>query len=274
MGLSLNTNIPALDTARLLGINSGHVQSMVQHIGSGKRINSAADDPAGLAISEVLTSQIRGLDQAVRNTQDGVSLIQTADGAMAQTTEILQRMRELAVQASNGDLSASQTTAITNEVTSLQTTLTNIANQTQFNNISILNGSTAAIQLQTGANSGNTTTLTLYSMLPATLGVNAVNLATPAAATAAIATIDTAIQTVSSNRGNLGAMQTSLQDIAASMTVASENQASARSRIQDLDYSMGVSDLSRYQILAQVDTQMLSQANQLNSSSVLSLLRG
>jgi flagellin len=254
VALSLNTNIPALDTARLLGINSSQVQSLVQHIGSGLRINSAADDPAGLAITEVLNSQIRGLNQAVRNTQDGVSLIQTADGALSQTTEILQRMRELAVQASNGDLSATQTTAITNEITSLQTTLDAIANQTQFNNI---------------------TTLTLYDAQSTTLGVGAgqIDLSTPANATLAIATIDTSIQTVSSNRGNLGAMQTSLQDLAASMSVASENQSAARSRIRDLDYSMGVSEMSRFQILAQVDTQMLQQANQLNSSSVMNLLR-
>jgi flagellin len=274
MGLSLNTNIAALDTARLISVTGGQLQSMVQHIGSGKRINSAADDPAGLAISEVLHSQIRGLNQAIMNTQDGVSLIQTADGAMAQTTEVLQRMRELAVQASNGGLSASQTTAITNEITQLQTTLTNIANQTQFNNISILNGSTASIQLQTGANSGNTTTLTLYDARPATLGVNAINLATPAAATTAIGTIDTAIQTVSSNRGAMGAAQSSLENLANSMSVAQVNQQAARSRVLDLDYAQGVSEFSRYQILQQVGTQLLAQANQLNANSVMGLLSG
>lgn len=275
MAFRINTNVDAANANRNLGLTQGLLSHTLQQLASGRRINSAADDAAGLAISEILTSQVRGTNQAVRNAQDAISLVQTADGALNQTSDALQRIRELTVQAGNGTLSASQRNAIQSEVSSLQQSIDQVAGGAQFNGQPLLTGTTPNVQLQTGANTGasNTTTVALPTATAAGLGVapGQIDLSSPAAANASLAQIDQAIGQVSSARGNLGAQSSALENLTASLNVSSENHASARSRIQDLDFAQALTQRTRDQILSNAGVAVLAQAN-FSSQSVLRLL--
>jgi flagellin len=273
MGMRINTNVDAASAGRRLGIAQAQLSVGLARLASGKRINQAADDPAGLAIAQLLTSQVRGVSAASRNAQDGISLVQTADGALAQASDTLQRIRELTVQAGNGTLSSRDRGAIQAEVAELQGTLDRTANQTQFNGKQLLNGTTASVQLQVGANPNQTAQVNLPDASAAALGVGPgqVDVSSPAAAQASLANVDLAIGSVNQARGTLGAQQNALQSTAASLDVAGENQLSAQSRIEDLNFAKGVSDRIRDSLLAETSTAMLAHAN-VSASSVLRLL--
>lgn len=273
MALRINSSTDAASAARHLGTTQAQLSASLERLASGRRINRGADDAAGLAISEVLGAQVRGLNQATRNTQDAVSLIQTAEGGLNQTASALQRMRELTVQAGNGTLNSQQRGAIQAEISELQSTVDRIANTTQFNGQSLLNGSTPSVQVQTGANAGDVTRIDLPDATSAALGVGAgqVDVSTPATANASLANIDQAIGELSSARASLGAQENALQNVIASNNVGAENQASAQSRIRDLDYARGVAEETRNQILSQLGTAMLAHAN-VSRQSVLRLL--
>ena len=236
----------------------------MQKLSSGLRINSAADDAAGLAISEKMRSQITGTAQAQRNAMDGISLVQTAEGAYNEMHSILQRVRELAVQAQNGTLSTADTGAIDQEVGQLTAELTRIAGNTQFNGLQVLSGS---FTLQVGADSGsgNQIAFSLSSITFTSLG--------SAASAGAISAIDQAITSVSSARSTLGAIQNRLEHAVSNLGVYQENITAAESRIRDVDIAAETVNFTKLQILSQSGTAMLAQANSA-PNNVLSLLRG
>ncbi|HAN14777.1 MAG: flagellin FliC [Proteobacteria bacterium] len=272
MALRINYNLASSSAQRGLASSQDAYAKQAQRLSTGLRINSASDDAAGMAVSEKLKNQVRGLNQAQRNAQDGVSLIQTAEGALTETHSILARMRELAVQSSNDTLTASDRANANAEFTQLQAEVTRIGNATQFNGTSLLNGSTASITLQIGANNGDTLAVALTNNTAATLAVDTNNITTQATASAAITALDAAINTVSTNRSNLGAMQNRLDSVTRSLAVASENTAAANSRIADADIASSMSELVRSQILQQAGVSVLAQANQA-PSMVLQLLK-
>ena len=247
------------------------MQTSLQRLSSGLRINSAKDDAAGLAISERLTAQIRGLGQAMRNANDGISMLQTAEGAMDEIGNMLQRMRELAVQSANDTLSSSDRTSLNTEYTELKNEITRVANATEFNNTSLLN-STSSITLQVGhennANNQITVTLSDLSTLSGTVG----DVSSKANAQSAMGTLDTAIDTVTTARGKLGAVQNRLESTVRNLANVMENQSAARSRVRDADFAAETANLTRTQILQQAGTAMLAQANALPQNA-LSLLR-
>jgi len=274
MGLQISTNVMAIDAQRNLGISSTAFGKSVQKLSSGLRINSAADDAAGLAISEKLRSQVNGLNQAVRNSQDGISLIQTAEGALNETTSILQRMRELAVQAANDTLSASDRGQVQAEVTALMDEVTRISTSTQFNGANLIDGSYSAtgFAFQVGANANQSITVTIGNMGAAALSVSALVVTTQSDANATITTIDAAIALVSSQRSSLGAVQNRLEHTIANLSVASENLSASESRIRDTDMAAETANYTRYQIMQQAGISVLAQANQA-PAMVLKLLQ-
>jgi flagellin len=264
MSLRVNTNVEAFNAHRNLEATQTSLSKSMQKLSSGLRINSAADDAAGLAISEKMRSQINGTAQAQRNAMDGISLVQTAEGAYNEMHSILQRVRELAVQAQNGTLSSSDTTAIDQEVGQLTAELTRISGNTQFNGLAVLNGS---FTLQVGADSGggNQIGFTLASIDFSSLG--------SAASAGAISAIDTAITSVSSARSTLGAVQNRLEHAVSNLGVYQENISAAESRIRDVDIAAETVNFTKLQILSQSGTAMLAQANSA-PNNVLSLLKG
>ena len=255
--------------------NMGLATAM-ERLSSGKRINSAKDDAAGLAIATKMTSEIRGLSAAMRNANDGLSVTQVAEGAMGEVSNILQRMRELAVQASSGTVSQSDRTSIQAEVTELTSQITNIAARTTFNGISLLNGSAATtVKIQVGTNSGETVDVSLASVNLTALGIN--SMATFAdsdgsGAQAALALLNTALDSVSQARATIGGQQSRLEATVNNLTSTVTNLTEARSRIEDADFSAESTALAKNQILSQSATAMLAQANQ-SQQNVLSLLR-
>lgn len=275
MGFRINTNIEAFTAQRNLQVTSTMFAKSVERLSSGLRINRAGDDAAGLSISEKLRAQIKGLAQAQRNAQDGISMIQTGEGALNETTSILQRMRELAVQASNGTLGSNDRTAISQEVTALQSELDRIESSTKFNGMLLLDGSLSAT-LQIGANNSTAEQLNVTigtTSLGATgLGVSAIDVTTQTGAQAAIASIDTAINTVATARSKFGAFQNRLEHTIANLGVAQENTVAAESRIRDTNVAEETVSLTKAQILQQAGTAVLAQANQA-PNAVLSLLR-
>jgi flagellin len=272
----INHNISALNANRNLGINDGSMNKSLEKLSSGFRINRAADDAAGLAISEKMRGQVNGLNQAVRNAQDGISMIQTAEGSLNETHAILQRMRELAVQSANDTNTNSDRNQIQAEVVQLQSEIDRIGDTTQFNTKSLLNGGmSGATQatFQIGANSNQTMTLKISDMRSSALSVDNANvkMSTQANAQASIAKIDAALSSVSTQRANLGAVQNRLEHTIANLNVASENMSAAESRIRDVDMATEMSSFTKNQILQQAGTSMLAQANQ-KPQSVLKLL--
>ena len=270
-------NMSALNTNRQLGISSTNLSKATEKLSSGYRINRAGDDAAGLSISEKMRGQIRGLDQASTNAEDGVSLIQTAEGAMNEVHSILQRMRELAVQAANDTNVTADRNAIAAEQSQLQAEITRIAGQTEFNTMKLLDGSFNAKNLQVGANTSQNISFSIASMSAGDInGVDvsdiSQNMSTYGNATKAISTIDLAITRVSTQRSNLGAIQNRLEHTIANADNTSENLQSAESRIRDVDMADEMVTFSKNNIIQQAAQSMLAQANQ-STQGVLSLLQ-
>jgi len=264
MSLMINTNIEAYDAHRNLVNTENSLSKSMQRLSSGLRINSAADDAAGLAISQKLTGQVKGLDQAQRNAQDGVSLVQTAEGSLNEVHAMLQRIRELAVQYSNGTLATSDQGAIQSEVNQLQSEISRIGTTAQFNGIALFSASTT-ISFQVGANDGEVIgigTQDLASM------VGTISLGT----TTTLSTIDSYINAVSAQRAQFGAVQNRLQYTMNNVSTYEENLSASLSRIRDVDMAAEMVNFSKEQILQQAGTSMLSQANQA-PQSVLKLLQ-
>jgi flagellin len=276
MALFVNTNVSALNAQRQL-INSGkNLDVSFQRLSSGFRINSAADDAAGLQISNRLTSQIQGLDQAIRNANDGISLSQVAEGAMDEITTALQRIRVLSVQSQNGINSSGDRLALQKEVSALKTEISRIATTTQFGGVKLLDGKYSSTFL-VGANAGQNISVNISRTGGGygTSGLNLSNLsiATLAGASAALTSIDSAITIIDSKRADLGAIQNRFQATIRNLSNIVENVSSARSRIKDTDFAKETAELTRSQILQQASTTILSQANQ-RPQSALSLLQG
>ncbi|MBL4932911.1 flagellin [Clostridium paridis] len=271
----INHNLNAMNAHRNMGINIGNAGKSMEKLSSGLRINRAGDDAAGLAISEKMRGQIRGLDQASRNSQDGISLIQTAEGALNETHSILQRMRELAVQATNDTNVTADRKQIQLEVSQLKNEINRISSQTEFNTKKLLTGKASNVVFQVGANSGQTIKLAIKTMDTKALGVTAninVNTAVASKITGQIDTIDKAINTVSSERAKLGAYQNRLEHTIANLNTSSENLQAAESRVRDVDMAKEMMNYSKNNILQQAAQAMLAQANQ-TPQGVLQLLR-
>jgi len=274
MSLRINQNIAAMNSYRNLSVTDGQMNKSLEKLSSGFRINRAADDAAGLSISEGLRSQVGGLKVAVRNAQDGVSVAQTAEGALTEVTSMLQRMRDLTVQAgntgSNGGASGDAVSSIQDEITSLSTSINDIATRTQFNGTKLLDGSASTLTFQVGANGGETQDVTLQDMTAGTLGVDGVDV-TANTTTADLDTIDAALKDVTTFRGQLGAAQNTFEHTINNLNVTVENLSASESRIRDTDMASEMVDFTRSQILSQAGTAMLAQANQ-SSQGVLRLL--
>jgi flagellin len=275
----INNNLNALNAHRNMSTNNANSGKAMEKLSSGLRINRAGDDAAGLAISEKMRGQIRGLNQASRNGQDGISLIQTAEGALNETTAILQRMRELAVQGANDTNVGDDREQIGKEIAQLQEEINRIANNTEFNTKKLLNTASNAgtITFQVGANQDQTIKLTIANMTAASLGVATTDVtiasATPSSTISrAISTINKAINTVSAERAKLGAHQNRLEHTIANLNVSSENLSAAESRIRDVDMAKEMMNFSKQNILSQAAQAMLAQANQ-QPQGVLQLLR-
>jgi len=260
MGLRINTNVPALNTSRVLRRSTNDLNRSLERLSSGLRINRAADDAAGLAIAEGFRSVVRGSQVSQRNAQDGVSLVQTAEGALSETTNILQRIRELAVQAANGTQSDANRAALNNEVVQLLGQIDDIALDTEFNGIRVLS-STQTITLQTGSFTSQTLTVTVNGAKTNDLGINAVSISSVAGAVGALSTIDTALQSVGSLRSTLGAQQNRLEFTISTLAIQEENSAASESAIRDADIAQETIRFTRNQILVSAGTSVLAQAN-------------
>ena len=274
--MRINHNIAALNTYRQLSANNVNSSKSLEKLSSGLRINRAGDDAAGLAISEKMRGQIRGLEMANKNAQDGISLIQTAEGALNETHSILQRMRELAVQSANDTNSNTDRTELQKEVSALQTEISRIATTTEFNTKKLLNGSlvAATLNFQIGANQNQNLKVNILSMNATGLGIQAANVSvgTLAAASKSISVIDAAISKVSSQRSSLGAIQNRLEHTINNLGTSSENLTAAESRIRDVDMAKEMMEFTKNNILTQAAQSMLAQANQ-QPQGVLQLLR-
>ena len=268
----INHNMTAVNSYNSLASTQSTMQKSTEKLSSGFRINRAGDDAAGLAISEKMRGQVNGLNQASRNAQDGISLIQTAEGALNETHAILQRMRELAVQSANDTNESEDRDQIQLEVAELVSEIDRIGDQTEFNKKKILDGSTTSVKFHIGANNGQSMTLTLASMKASALGVSALSISAQASADTAITTIDAAIKTVSSQRANLGANQNRLEHTINNLRTSSENLQASESRIRDVDMAMEMVNYSKTQIIQQAGNSMLAQANA-QPQGVLNLLR-
>jgi flagellin len=273
MSLRINQNIDAFNSYRNLSVTQGQMSKSLEKLSSGFRINRAADDAAGLAISEGLRSQVGGLKVAVRNAQDGISVVQTAEGALTETHSILQRMRDLAVQASNdGALSDVDKAKADKEFQALTSELDDIS-KTSFNGTALLDGTFTAKNFQVGANATDDLTVSVNDMSSTGLGVNGGDITTEATATTALTAIDTAIGKVSDERAGLGAVQNRLEHKINNLNVAVENLSASESRVRDTDMAQEMMNFTRSNILSQAGTAMLAQANSA-PQSVLQLLRG
>ncbi|MDQ7793161.1 MAG: flagellin [bacterium] len=285
MGVRINTNIEAINAHRNLLTTSSALTRSMEKLSSGLRINRAADDAAGLAISEKMRSQIRGTNQAIRNAQDGVSLLQTAEGALAEVHGMLQRMRELSLQAANDSLSSGDREAVKEELVHLRNEITRIGNDTGFNTQKLLDGTLSA-SFQIGPNTGQKLTVTLSDSRATAIGTVAGD-GNPASLDAAVTTfegaataanaeklvlsIDQAITDISSNRSGAGALQNRLDHTITNLSVSAENLTAAESRIRDVDMAIEMMNFTKLQILQQAGTAVLAQAN-LSPQSVLRLL--
>lgn len=277
MGMQINTNIAANNSYRNLSITQNDLSKSLEKLSSGLRINRAADDAAGLAISEGLRSQVGGLTVAARNAQDGISVIQTAEGALTEVHSILQRVRDLAVQSGNDSNNADSRGAISKEVTALGAELTRIGNSTNFNGIDLLNAATTlTFQVGAGGTAANdqigVTTFDVLAVGTAVTGLAATGFSSAANALTTIDAIDAQITAVSTARADLGAQQNRFESTIKSLNVSKENLSAAESRIRDTDMASEMVKYTRSNVLSQAGTAMLAQANQSNQG-VLQLLR-
>ena len=275
MGLRVNTNIASLNAQRHMANVTNRIQGNYSRLASGLRIASAADDAAGLAISERMRSQIRSFSVAARNAQDGLSLAQTAEGALGEVSNILSRMRELAMQSSNGTLSANDRTTIDAEFEELKSEINRIATETEFNGTALLEGTNTAITIQVGIDAGETIQLAMVDVQTGATGLNvaALDTADQANAITALGAIDTAIDTVNGARGTLGAGQNRLSSTLRSILNVRENLSAAESRIRDVDVASETADLTKNSIMQQAAVSVLQQANT-QPQVALSLLQG
>ena len=269
--MRIKHNISALNTHRNLTFNNAQASKNLEKLSSGYKINRAGDDAAGLAISEKMRGQIRGLDMAQKNSQDGISLIQTAEGALNETHSILQRMRELAVQSANDTNVTADRQALQKEVAALTEEITRIAEQTQFNTQNLLTGSFTDKKFHIGANETQNITVSIGSMAASALGVSGVSISAQSSADSAITTINTALETVSTQRSALGAVQNRLEHTINNLGATSENLTAAESRIRDTDMAKEMMGFTKNNILMQAAQSMLAQANQ-QPQGVLQLL--
>ncbi len=279
----INTNINSLISQNALSKNNRALSTSMEQLSTGKRINSAADDAAGLAISNKMTAQIRGLNQAVRNANDGISMLQTAEGATQEITNMLQRMRELAVQAANDTYQSSDRSALNAEVKELQSEISRIGKNTEWNGMKLFTAQTAGsaggigtlgnVRLQVGVDGESTDRIAvqLNKIDTTTLGVSAISLKTAASASNALQSLDKAIGMIDNDRATFGATINRLTYAVDNLTNVSQNANASRSRILDTDYAKASAELARTQIIQQAATAILAQANQ-STQSVLKLL--
>ena len=274
MAFSIRNNTTAMFTQRSMTATQSELSGVMERLSSGYRINKAADDAAGLAISEKLRAQVRGLNQASRNAQDGISVIQTAEAALGESGDILQRMRELTVEAANDTLTSGDRANIQKEVDALLAEVDRFAGATEFNTQKLISGSLASssMTLQVGANNGQTISFTITTATAASLGVSGIAVSSQASAAAALASIDAAITTVTTERAKLGSLQNRLERTISNLNSQSENLSASESRIRDTDVAKETIALSRLQILQQAGVAAQSQANAA-PQAVLSLLR-
>ncbi|SBS25509.1 Flagellar filament 33 kDa core protein [Marinomonas aquimarina] len=275
MALYVNTNVSSMNAQRQLLSSGNNLSTSFERLSSGFRINSAKDDAAGLQISNRMTSQIQGLNQGIRNANDGISVAQVAEGALQETTTALHRIRQLAVQSQNGINSSADRAALQKEVTALVAEMSRIATDTQFGGVDLLTGDYSA-KFLVGANAGQSISVNLSGTGGANfgasgLGVSTVDISTTGGASAALASIDAAITAVDSKRADLGATQNRFSSTIRNLSNIVENVTAARSRIKDTDFATETAELTRNQILQQASTSILSQANQ-RPQTALSLL--
>lgn len=276
MGLRINTNVSSLNAQRSLSRATEALNTSFRRLSTGQRVATASDDAAGLAISERLRARIRSTEQASRNAQDGISLVQTAEGAMQESNSMLIRMRELAVQANNGTMSVADRDTLQAEFAALVQEIDRVASATNFNTINLLDGSVASLTLQVGADTTagiDTLTVSLTSITTTTLGITALDIGSTGSATSAIAAIDSAINSVSQGRGNLGAVQNRLLGLISNLGVSVENLSAAESRIRDVDVAAETAALTKNTIIQQAAISILAQANS-QPQSALALLQG
>ncbi len=261
MGLRINTNVPALNATRQLNRTMLRLSKSLERLSSGLRINRAADDAAGLAIAEGFRSSVLGFRVAQRNSQDAISMVQTAEGALSETTNILQRIRELAVQAATGTSSDENKAALQDEVDELIEQIDDIAADTEFNTINILDGSTPTVTIQAGAQMGQTLAISLTGADSTDLALNAFAISAAAEAATAIQQVDSALATVSSIRAGLGAAQNRLEFTIATLAIQEENSSASESAIRDANIALETIEFTRNQILMAAGTSILAQAN-------------
>ncbi|MGD9794975.1 MAG: flagellin [Acidimicrobiia bacterium] len=275
--MRINQNIMAFNAYRNVANTNSLMGKSLEKLSSGFRINRAADDAAGLVISQDLRAQVSGLKQATRNAQDGISVVQTAEGALNEVNAMLQRMRDLAVQSANGSNSQAARSAAQAEFAALKTEISRIGSATTFGGLNLLNGASfgSGVNFQIGANAGDTISVGISALNTGTAvaALSSVSIATASGATSAISALDSAISEVSTSRGALGALQNRFESAINSLQVATENVMASESRIRDTDMAMEMTNFTRNQILMQAGTAMLGQANQL-PQSVLRLLGG
>jgi flagellin len=276
MGLRVNTNVTSITAQRSLSTVTDRLTGNFRRLSTGLRISSAADDAAGLAISERLRSQVRSLEQARRNASDGISLMQTAEGALNEVSSILIRLRELAIQSSNGSVNGQDKETLDQEFQNLVNEVDRIGRSTEFSGIKLLDGSATSVTFQVGL--GTTSGIdqldvTLSPALSTSLSLNSLDIGSGGATSTAITSIDTAINSVSSLRGTLGAVQNRLAITINNLAISTENLTSAESRIRDVDVAYETAQLTRNNILQQASISVLSQANS-QPQSALQLLQG
>jgi flagellin len=274
----INTNISATIGQNVLAKNQQTLRTTMQSLSTGSRINKSSDDAAGLSIRENMSSQIRGLNAAVRNANDAISLLQTADGALSGVSDMLQRMRELGTLAQNDTYSTAQRVAMNDEFTQLQSEIERVADNTQWNGMNLLDGTGgnfgggSLFTFQVGANAGQTISVAIAGMGIASLGISAVSIGTVTDARAAVTALDDAISVLSTRRGVIGSVINRLTHAVDNLTNVAQNATESRSRVTDTDYASATTELARAQIIQQAATAMLAQANQ-QPSMVMSLLR-
>ena len=267
MPSTINTNVPSLNAQRNLDVSKDSLAMSMQRLSSGLRVNSAKDDAAGLAIADRMNTQVRGIQVAIRNANDGISLAQTAEGALATMTDALQRMRELAVQAQNGSNGTGDRANLDTEYQQLSAEITRIATQTKFNGVAIVGAGAGAQVFQVGPNNGDTLTVTTSVVTTVTGGVT-----TAGAASTAMAAIDAQLDAISTSRATYGAAMSRFGFAISNLQITGENQSAARGRIMDADFASETANLARAQILQQAGTAMVAQANQL-PQQVMQLLQ-
>ena len=274
----IGTNVPAIRAANASTAAQSMLSKAIDRLSTGKRINSAADDAAGNAIATRMTSLIRGLNQAVRNANDGISLVQTAEGGMNEIINMVQRMRELAVQSASGTLSDQDRTNLQAEVAALRLQVNEVATKTTFNGVQLLDvpqtpAPAPTISIQTGVGSGEIVEIATANVTPVGLAIDTVDIGTAAGAGTALGLLDTALNNITTLQARLGANQNRLQATVSSLINRATNLSEARSRIQDANFSEESTNLAKAQILSQASTALLAQANQ-SQQGVLSLIRG